>query len=366
MRKSHIVLIIGSIAVFFAAGLLLFPQLRGSGEKTSGYALARVPTRPPVPVVTATVTSEPFTEKLEALGTTKANESVVVTPTVEERVVAILFDDGEFVDKGQALVKLDDSEAQYLLAEARAALKEQQQQFERMRRLAKTNATSRSQLDEEKGLLDIAAAKVSLLKARLQDYTIRAPFSGTLGIRQISTGAVVDTDTVITTLDDTATIKLDFTVPETYLGVLKNGMTVSAHSLAYPDLIFNGVVTAISSRVDPETRTLTIRAKVPNPDRLLRPGMLLTVDLVKNRSQSLIIPEEAVIQEKDKKFVLLVTPDNTVEKKEIVGGRRNPGKLEVISGLNDGQQVIVQGLTRVRPGSSVNVVEAGKAGRRSG
>jgi membrane fusion protein (multidrug efflux system) len=366
MRKSIIYLIIGLIAVFFSAGLLLFPQLRGGGEKTSGYALAKAPIRTPVPVVTATVTSEPFTEKLEALGTTKANESVVVTPTVEERVVAILVDDGEFVNKGQVLVKLDDSEAQYLLAEARAALKEQQQQFERMRRLAKTNATSRSQLDEEQGLLEIAVAKVSLLEARLQDYTIRAPFSGTLGIRQISTGAVVDTDTVITTLDDTTTIKLDFTVPEAYLGVMKNGMTVSARSLAYPDRNFDGLVTAISSRVDPETRTLTIRAKVPNPDRLLRPGMLLTVDPVKNRSQSLIIPEEAVIQEKDRKFALLVTPDNTVEKKEIVTGRRNPGKLEVISGLNAGQQVIIQGLTRVRSGSSVKVVEAGEAGRVSG
>jgi membrane fusion protein (multidrug efflux system) len=366
MRKSHIYLTAGLITAFSAAGLLLFPQLRGGGEKTSGYALATAPSRPPVPVVTAIVTSEPFTETLEALGTAKANESVVVTPTVEERAVAILVDDGEFVDKGQVLVKLDDSEARYLLAEAKAALKEQQQQFERMRRLAKTNATSRSQLDEEKGLLDIAVAKVSLLEARLQDYTIRAPFSGILGIRQISTGAVVDTDTVITTLDDTSTIKLDFTVPETYLGMLKNGMSVSARSHAYPDRRFNGRVTAISSRVDPETRTLTIRAKIPNPDRLLRPGMLLTVDLVRNQSQSLIIPEEAVIQEKDKKYALLVTADNTVEKKEIVTGRRNPGILEVISGLKAGQQVIIQGLTRIRPGSSVNVVEAGEAGRRSG
>ncbi|MFZ0613395.1 MAG: efflux RND transporter periplasmic adaptor subunit [Desulfobacterales bacterium] len=359
-------MISGLIAIIIAAGLLMFPQLRSGAEKPSGYALAKAPSRTPIPVVTAVVTSEPFTEKLEALGTTKANESVVVTPTVEERVIGILVDDGDFVSSGQVLVKLDDSEAQYLLAEARAALKEQRQQFERMRRLAKTNATSRSQLDEEQGLLDIAAAKVSLLEARLQDYTIRAPFSGVLGIRQISTGAVVDSDTVITTLDDTSSIKLDFTIPEAYLGVLKNGMTVSAHSHAYPDRSFEGRVTAISSRVDPETRTLTIRAKIPNPDRLLRPGMLLTVDLVKNRSQSLIIPEEAVIQEKDKKFALVVTPDNTVEKTEIVTGRRNPGKLEVISGLNAGQQVIVQGLTRVRSGSSVNVVETGEAGRVPG
>jgi membrane fusion protein (multidrug efflux system) len=142
-------------------------------------------------------------------------------------------------------------------------------------------------------------------------------------------------------------------------------MNVSARSPAYPERNFNGTVTVISSRVNPDTRTLTVRAQITNPDRLLKPGMLLTVDLVKDRSQLLIIPEEAVIMDKDKKFVLLVTTENTVEKKEIVTGRRSPGKVEVISGLNAGHQVIINGLTRVRPGSSVNVVEIRKAGSRS-
>jgi membrane fusion protein (multidrug efflux system) len=134
-------------------------------------------------------------------------------------------------------------------------------------------------------------------------------------------------------------------------------MTITAQSPAYRDRDFSGTVTAISSRVDPETRTLTVRARIPNPDRLLKPGMLLTVDLIKDRSQALIIPEEAVILEKDKKFALVVTADNTVAKKEIVTGRRSPGKVEVISGLNAGQRVIVKGIARVRPGVSVNVVE---------
>jgi membrane fusion protein (multidrug efflux system) len=303
-------------------------------------------------------TNEPFTETVEALGTAKANESVVITPTLEERVVDIFFEDGDVVDNDQVLVKLNDSETRYLLAEASAALREQQKQFERISKLAKTNATSRSRLDEEQGLLEIARAKVAHLKAQLRDYTIRAPFAGILGTRQISTGAVVDSDTVITTLDDTTVIKLDFTVPETYLGVLRNGMDVLAKSPAYPDRNFNGTVTAISSRVDPDTRTLTIRAQIPNPDRLLKPGMLLTVDLIKERSQSLIIPEEAVILEKEKKFVLVVTAQNTVDKKEIVTGRRSPGKVEVISGLNAGHRVVVEGINRVRPGISVNVVEA--------
>jgi membrane fusion protein, multidrug efflux system len=358
MRKKYIIVSLGILTSFFTAGLLLFPQLRNGGEMSSGYALARTHSKTPIPVVVAMATNEPFTETVEALGTAKANESVVITPTLEERVVDIFFEDGDVVDNDQVLVKLNDSETRYLLAEASAALREQQKQFERISKLAKTNATSRSRLDEEQGLLEIARAKVAHLKAQLRDYTIRAPFAGILGTRQISTGAVVDSDTVITTLDDTTVIKLDFTVPETYLGVLRNGMDVLAKSPAYPDRNFNGTVTAISSRVDPDTRTLTIRAQIPNPDRLLKPGMLLTVDLIKERSQSLIIPEEAVILEKEKKFVLVVTAQNTVDKKEIVTGRRSPGKVEVISGLNAGHRVVVEGINRVRPGISVNVVEA--------
>jgi membrane fusion protein (multidrug efflux system) len=366
MRKKYLLSILLFLTVFSAGGLLLLPQLKSGGKNTSGYAMARAPSKALVPVITAQATREPFTETLEALGTAKANESVVITPTLEERVVDILFDDGDDVSQGQVLLKLDDGEAQFMLAEAKATLKEQQQQYDRIRRLAKTNSTSRSKLDEERSLLEIANAKVALMQARLQDYTIRAPFSGVLGIRQISAGAVVDSDTAITTLDDTSTIKLDFTVPEIYIGALKKGMDISARSPAYPDRNFEGTVSTISSRVDAETRTVTIRARIANPDRLLKPGMLLTVDLVKSRSRTLIIPEEAVILEKDKKYVLVVTAENTVSKKKITTGRRSPGKVEVLSGLTAGQQVIIKGISRVRPGTAVNVVEIRKDDRLSG
>ena len=366
MRKNFLVFTLVLSTVFFTAGLLLFPQWRHRDGGSTGNVLARTPSKSPIPVVVGLATTEPFTETLEALGTAKANESVVITPTVEERVADIFFEDGDVVEKDQVLVKLDDSEARYLLAEVSATLREQQKQFERISKLANTNATSRSRLDEEQGLLEIARAKVAHLKARLKDYTIRAPFSGVLGTRQISNGAVVDSDTVITTLDDTSIIKLDFTIPETYLGVLANGMTVTAQSPAYPDRSFNGTVTAISSRVDPDTRTLTIRAQIPNPNRILKPGMLLTVNLVKDRTESLIIPEEAVILDKDKKFVLAVTDENTVEKKEIVTGRRSPGKVEVISGLSTGHRVVIEGINRVRPGISVRVVETRNAAGRAG
>ena len=357
MQRTYAFWGIFSLVVIVIGALIVFPNLKSLRIGAESHASARPPSSVPVPIVSALASIEPFAETLEALGTAKANESVVITPTVEDRVVGVFFDDGDRVRRGRKLIQLDNREAQYLLVEARAAFDEQKKQYARMRRLAKTNATSLSKLDEEKSLLDIARARVANLEARLQDYTIRAPFSGILGTRQVSMGAVVDTDSVITTLDDTSVIKLDFTVPEIYLSVLSTGMDVTARSPAYPELRFNGVVAAINSRVDPETRTLMIRAKIPNPDYLLKPGMLLVVDLIKNRSQALIIPEEAVIQEKDKKFVYLVMLDSTVAKREIATGRRIPGKVEVISGLEQGDPVVIQGITRVRPGSPVNVVE---------
>ena len=357
MRKKVIILTLLALIFATLGSFLVFPNLNLLKVNSVGHASASSPVAKPVPIISAVAKVEPLAETLEALGTAQANESVIINPTVEDRVVGIYFQDGDRVDRGQILVKLDDSEAQYLLAEARAALEEQKKQFARMSRLAKTNATSQSQLDEEKSLLDIAKARVASLEARLDDYSIKAPFSGVLGTRQISLGAVVDTSSEITTLDDISIIKLDFTIPEIYLGVTKIGMNIFAHSPAYPDRNFEGLVTAINSRVDPETRTLKIRAQIPNPDYLLRPGMLMIVDLIKNRSQSVVIPEEAVIYDKSRKFVFLVTSENTVMKKEITAGRRIPGKVEVVSGLGEGDQVVIQGISRLRPGSPVSVVE---------
>jgi membrane fusion protein (multidrug efflux system) len=160
MKKKHLALTTLMTALIIAGGLSMLPQLRDGEEKASGVALARTPSKPLVPVITAVATTEAFRETLEALGTAKANESVVVTPTLEERVVDILFEDGQSVRKDQILVKLDDGEARYQLAEAKSALREQMKQTERFRKLAETNSTSRSRLDEERSLLEIAEARV--------------------------------------------------------------------------------------------------------------------------------------------------------------------------------------------------------------
>jgi membrane fusion protein, multidrug efflux system len=199
-------------------------------------------------------------------------------------------------------------------------------------------------------------ASVNAEQSRLDQTVIRAPFAGRIGLRQVSVGAVLDTDTVITTLDDTSTIKLDFDVPEVFLANLAPGLEVSARSAAWPDTQFAGQVRTIDTRVDPVSRTIKVRAVLPNADDHLRPGMFLTVSLLKEDIQSLVIPEEAIVPERSKQFVFVVGPDEIAELREVQTGRRRPGEVEIVQGLTQGERVITEGTLKARPGQAVRVI----------
>jgi membrane fusion protein (multidrug efflux system) len=173
----------------------------------------------------------------------------------------------------------------------------------------------------------------------------------------VSPGALITPGSPITTLDDISVIKLDFPIPEAFLATLEVGQQVIARSVTYPDRIFQGQVSSIASRVDPVTRAVMVRAVLPNPDQLLKPGKLLTVELIKDRRQSLMIPEEALVPLRDRQFVFLVNEDDTVSRMEVDIGRRRPGSVEIINGLSEGQQVVIEGTNRIGPGSPVTVQE---------
>ena len=347
----------GLMGIAAAAAVLMLVIWRYAGDSETGAGSARAAVRNATPVVVAEIQRGPFLETLEGLGTVKANESVTLNPTVKDRVTDILFEDGDSVKAGQVLVKLSDEEEKSLLKEAKAAFKEQQLQYNRVRNLVQRKAVSQAQLEEAEGLLKRAEAQVSNLEARLSDYTIRAPFSGVLGIRQVSPGAVVDTDTVITTLDDLSVVHIDFSAPETYMSELRPGLPVTARSKAYPDRIFEGKVAVVDTRVDPVSRSVVVRAHIPNPDHALKPGMLLTVDVIRRETETLMVPEEAIFMEKERKFVWVLDENNGVTRREITTDRRRPGDVEVLSGLEIGDRVIVQGVNRVREGSSVDVAQ---------
>jgi membrane fusion protein (multidrug efflux system) len=184
---------------------------------------------------------------------------------------------------------------------------------------------------------------------------IRAAFSGQTGFRHVSVGSFVSPGTAITTLDDISVIKLDFTVPETYLFVLRRGLPVTAAATGLPDREFTGVVTNMDSRVDPVTRSVTVRAELDNPDGVLRQGMFMTVALQGEVSPTLVVPEEAIVPERGRAYVFVVK-DNVVQRREVHTGKRRPGFVEIVSGVAEHERVVVDGTQSVRDGSQVQDV----------
>ena len=308
-----------------------------------------------VTVVVAPVILDIFTDKIEALGTTRANESVNITATTTDKVSKINFTDGMIARKGQILVELINDEERADLRSAEANAEQQRRDLIRIRGLVKARTLPTARLDDQKTLDKKARADVQVAQARIRDRQIIAPFDGQLGLRLVSLGALVTPGTVITTLDDLSSIKLDFTVPEGFLATLKVGQAITALSDAYPGKTFDGTVSNIGSRVDPVSRAVTVRALLANKDRKLRPGMLMRVNLIKNQSPSIMIPEEALVTTADHKYVFLVQDGTSVTQQTVVIGRRRPGAIEILKGLEAGQQVVVEGTLKLRQGSKVTL-----------
>jgi membrane fusion protein (multidrug efflux system) len=343
-------ILLATIGAAFLAGVALFVLERQWSE---GGARAGGETVPAV--VVAEVAAHEFGDILNATGTVRANESVAVTSTVEDRIADLHFEDGDRVEAGRALVTLESGEERARLQEARAVVSERERRVQRARKLVKRRATSRAKLEEEERLWETARARVAHLEARLRDYTIRAPFSGMLGFRRVSVGEVVDSETLLTTLDDITRVKVDFPAPEKRLAALEPGLAVTARSDAYPGRTFEGRVTTVGGRIDAETRSVAVRAVLDNPDLALKPGMRLDVAVDRPGGRGLAAPDAAVRAEGGRAFVFRVDPEGRVERRAIATGRRRSGRVEITAGVAAGDRLIVEGAERVRPGARVNV-----------
>jgi membrane fusion protein (multidrug efflux system) len=318
----------------------------------------------PVPVIAVPVRSERLAFEIEALGTARANESVDVTAKVTNQVTAVRFQEGQRVRRGEVLVELDGAQARADLAVAEAALAESRSQYQRSRELYSTRVLSDSQIEQIEATFKANEARVASARSRLGDTVIRAPFDGRVGLRRVSVGSLINPGTVITTLDDTGTIKLDFTIPETFLAAAKPGLDISARSVAYPDVRFDGRVASVDSRVDPATRSVTVRALVPNPEGLLKPGMFLTVRLSRGATDALLVPEQALVPEQGDVYVFVIN-DGTAEKRRIHTGQRRVGDVQVIDGLSVGELVVTEGTQKLRDGSAVRLPEGGAETERA-
>jgi membrane fusion protein (multidrug efflux system) len=313
----------------------------------------------PAAVIVSEARIEPFVERVEALGTLRANETVVLTAKTTDTIRAIHFNDGQRVSKGDVLVEMTNEQQAAELDEERANLAEAKKQLDRIRALRDAGTASQTLLDQRQREYSAAQARLRGVESRLRDRLIVAPFDGVVGLRYVSVGALLQPGMQITTLDDDSIMKMDFSVPELFIGSLRQGLKINARTRAYEGQVFEGEISGVDTQIDPATRSVVVRAIILNESRILRPGLLMNVVLEKNPRESIVIPEEAIIPEGRKNFVLLAVDDGdgTVARRvEVTTGGRVPGKVEIIEGLKAGDRVITHGTMTTRPGQKVRVM----------
>ena len=292
--------------------------------------------------------------EIEGVGTAQARASINLTSEVDGRLLSVNFNEGDKVKAGTKLVTLDDRIVRAQLARAQAQLADARAAWERAQQLKSSEVLSKAEADTLQAGLLSAQADRDAAASTLADYTVRAPFTGVVGLRRVNTGSYVKAGDVLTTLDDLDEIEILFSVPEKHLGQIAPGQTVFVESSSYPERIFDAQLSQIDTRVDPVNRTVTVKATLVNTERLLLPGQFLNVRLLTGKHRALMIPEQAVLTEGATSFAYVVN-DSTAERREVKTGVREKGWVEVISGIAFDEQVIINGHARLGTGSPVEV-----------
>jgi len=316
--------------------------------------------KPVQQVIVAPAIMKQLADRVEALGTARANESVSISSNVTEKVKTILFDDGQQVKTGDILIILENAEEQANLQQATAVQGERKLAYNRLVRLSKKNLTANEELDIARLAVDQANANITAIQARINDRIIKAPFDGITGLRELSVGTLIESGDTVVTLDDTRTIKLEFSVPAVFLAELKTGLKIEARSDSIANKTYQGEIKSVDSRVDPVTRSVKVRAILENTDGRILPGILMQVDLLRNLRNALVIPEAALLPSGTKQFVMVRKTSNNkdlVDKREITIGTRIPGWVEVLSGLSLSEQVITHGNNKVRDGAAIKILD---------
>lgn len=352
MKPWRQIILIGVVGA--AAGLAFvnrdsLPFLSGSASQQQAPRSAP----PALPVETTAVIQMDVARTLEAVGTAQANEAVTITAKANGIIDRINFQEGQLVRSGTILVEMEAGESTAKLAELRAARDAARLAYERAAALSETRSVAQARVDDLSKALDAAEARLRGEQAKHADSVIRAPFTGKIGLRRVSLGALVRPGDVITTLDDTSVIKLEFEVPETALPGIAVGNQVAAEATALPGRKFQGQVITINSRIDPTTRSVRVRAQIPNSDDTIKPGMFMTVSLAVGVTQNaIVVPEEALLAQGGEQFVYMVREGRATRVKVKVG-QRLPGKAQILEGLAVGAQVAVTGLQQLRDGMAV-------------
>lgn len=343
------------LARFFVCAFLFIPAL----------AVAQKPPKSELPldVIVQSVSARELQNNIEALGNLRAYETIVITAKATKTVTQIRFDDSQRVSKGTTLVEMTNAEESALMEEARLTADEAKKQLERTQSLAKTGAVSPSLLDQRTREYAAAHARYNALQARYKDLIITAPFSGVVGIRDISVGSLIAPGQAITTLNDDSKMKLDFTVPAIYLRSLRIDLPIEAQSRDLGNKTFKGKIFSIDNQIDESTRSIKVRALLDNPNFELKQGLLMTVVVRADIRKSLVLSEAALVPMGSNNFVFVLQPNKdtkvsqwTAEKRQIYIGQRYRGLVEVVGGLREGEKVVTHGLQKIHAGQALNIM----------
>ncbi|HEY8609295.1 MAG TPA: efflux RND transporter periplasmic adaptor subunit [Noviherbaspirillum sp.] len=314
----------------------------------------------PVAVDVAVVTGIRLVDDVNAVGTLRSNEAVILRPEVAGRITRLNFSDGQQVRKGQVLIAFDSAVNQAEVRQARAELNIARANFERNADLAKQKFISDRARDESQANVQVLEARLALAEARLSKLEIRAPFSGVVGIRNVSVGDYVKDGADLVNLEDLSSVKVDFRLPERYVDQVKRGQALEVMVDALPGKPFAARVDAIDPQVDSNGRSALLRGRIDNPEGRLKPGMFARVRLIlSERANALMVPEEAIVPQGAKVTVWKVV-DGQAVRTEVKTGLRRAAKVEITEGLSAGDRVVTAGQVRLaRDGTPVRIMQGG-------
>jgi membrane fusion protein, multidrug efflux system len=347
-----------ALAALLGVGGLAYWAGRSSAPAPPGAAAKAGPAPQGIVVEASRVVLVKLPQALTAVGSLRSDETVILRPEVAGRVSQILFREGERVTKGQVLVKLDDSVQQADLDRARANFTLSKSKHERSIDLRNKGFISNQALDEAENTLKVAQADSELMGARIGKTALLAPFSGTIGLRQISVGDYVKEGQDLVNLESIDPLKVDFRVPELALSLLRDGQLLQITLDALPDKAYDGKVVAINPLIDANGRAVVIRAQVPNTDGRLRPGMFARVRLfTSGLKDTIVVPEESLFPLGEDKYVYKVVEGKAMRQKIDIGQRRE-GRVEVTAGLTPADVVVTAGVIKLREGAAVTVANS--------
>jgi membrane fusion protein (multidrug efflux system) len=356
MHRKTIAGVAALIAVGIVGGSIAAWQ-PGSGASAPAAGKARSKAASgPIAVEAATARKATAMTSIRAIGSLTSDESVQISSEIAGRIAEISFEEGETVEAGAVLVRLDDALAKAELADAQARFELASANNQRASQLSRSGNVTEKAIDEATASLAIARAALELQKVRLAKHVIRAPFAGRVGLRRVSPGSYLAVASPIVNLEKTDRLKVDFKLPEVYLSSLAIGQTVDMTVDAMPGRTFEGTIYAIDPQVDVNGRALRLRAWTPNPDYALRPGLFVRIDVRGAQSREVImIPESAVVPKAGETFAFRIENGRAVEARIKLGARKGE-EVEVLEGLEPDVLVVVAGQQKLRSGSQVEIV----------